>query len=219
LVLAWTLLFAPLLFTDCRRDRYKGSLDVLWGFQMFLTNSMISLENTKKTRCSWIGGCLTAFRCHLSSFLDTLHGDPTERSGRGPVSATKITAGFSHGQRRAGCGRGRRPRLRSLDRLGVLWPRRFWFRRHCGTVAVSAELPVLGAACLRVSLGYVSVLRIPAVADRGQSSEREGGCCWACECGAVRPRCGFSCLPSLLRGRGLAVNCVFLYIFCDHLDR
>lgn len=49
LVLAWTLLFAPLLFTDCRRDRYKGSLDVLWGFQMFLTNSMISLENKKKT--------------------------------------------------------------------------------------------------------------------------------------------------------------------------
>lgn len=47
-VLAWTLLFAPLLFTDCRRGRYKGSLDVLWGFQMFLTNSMISLENKKK---------------------------------------------------------------------------------------------------------------------------------------------------------------------------
>jgi len=42
-VIAWTLLFAPLLFTDYRRDRFKGSLDVLWGFQMFLTNSMISL--------------------------------------------------------------------------------------------------------------------------------------------------------------------------------
>uniref|UniRef100_A0A804MF24 Uncharacterized protein n=1 Tax=Zea mays TaxID=4577 RepID=A0A804MF24_MAIZE len=41
LVLAWTLLFAPLLFTDCRRDRYKGSLDVLWGFQMFLTNTFL----------------------------------------------------------------------------------------------------------------------------------------------------------------------------------
>jgi hypothetical protein len=40
-VIAWTLLFAPLLFTDSRRDRFKGSLDLLWGFQMFLTNSMI----------------------------------------------------------------------------------------------------------------------------------------------------------------------------------
>lgn len=40
-VIAWTLLFAPLLFTDYRSDRFKGSLDVLWGFQMFLTNSMI----------------------------------------------------------------------------------------------------------------------------------------------------------------------------------
>jgi hypothetical protein len=41
-VIAWTLMFAPLLFTDSRRDRYKGSLDVLWSFQMFLTNSMLS---------------------------------------------------------------------------------------------------------------------------------------------------------------------------------
>ena len=41
-VIAWTLMFAPLLFTDSRRDRYKGSLDILWGFQMFLTNSMLS---------------------------------------------------------------------------------------------------------------------------------------------------------------------------------
>lgn len=40
-VIAWTLLFAPLLFTDARRDRYKGSLDVLWGFQMFLTNTFL----------------------------------------------------------------------------------------------------------------------------------------------------------------------------------
>lgn len=34
-------MFAPLLFTDRKRDRYKGSLDVLWGLQMFLTNSML----------------------------------------------------------------------------------------------------------------------------------------------------------------------------------
>lgn len=40
-VIAWTLLFAPLLFTDARRDRYKGSLDVLWGCQMFLTNTFL----------------------------------------------------------------------------------------------------------------------------------------------------------------------------------
>ncbi|KAJ1271363.1 hypothetical protein BS78_06G123300 [Paspalum vaginatum] len=40
-VIAWTLLFAPLLYTDSRRDRYKGSLDVLWGFQMFLTNTFL----------------------------------------------------------------------------------------------------------------------------------------------------------------------------------
>ncbi|KAD3642345.1 hypothetical protein E3N88_31569 [Mikania micrantha] len=38
-VIGWTLMFAPLLFTDRNRDRYKGSLDVLWGFQMFLTNT------------------------------------------------------------------------------------------------------------------------------------------------------------------------------------
>ncbi|KAK4788757.1 hypothetical protein SAY86_020076 [Trapa natans] len=37
-VIGWTFMFAPLLFTDCRRNRYKGSLDVLWGLQMFLTN-------------------------------------------------------------------------------------------------------------------------------------------------------------------------------------
>lgn len=40
-VIAWTLLFAPLLFTDRQRDRYRGSLDVLWGFQMFLTNTFL----------------------------------------------------------------------------------------------------------------------------------------------------------------------------------
>ncbi|RWR86858.1 putative transmembrane protein [Cinnamomum micranthum f. kanehirae] len=40
-VIGWTFVFAPLLFTDYRRDRYKGSLDVLWGFQMFLTNAFL----------------------------------------------------------------------------------------------------------------------------------------------------------------------------------
>ncbi|XP_020688082.2 uncharacterized protein LOC110103633, partial [Dendrobium catenatum] len=40
-VIGWTFLFAPLLFTDCRRGRFKGSLDLLWGFQMFLTNTFL----------------------------------------------------------------------------------------------------------------------------------------------------------------------------------
>ncbi|KAI4357841.1 hypothetical protein L6164_001764 [Bauhinia variegata] len=40
-VIGWTLMFAPLLYTDLKRDRYKGSLDVLWGFQMFLTNTFL----------------------------------------------------------------------------------------------------------------------------------------------------------------------------------
>ncbi|KAL8196373.1 hypothetical protein R6Q57_024668 [Mikania cordata] len=40
-VIGWTLMFAPLLFTDRNRDRYKGSLDFLWGFQMFLTNTFL----------------------------------------------------------------------------------------------------------------------------------------------------------------------------------
>lgn len=40
-VIGWTLLYAPLLYTDCQRDRYKGSLDILWGFQMFLTNTFL----------------------------------------------------------------------------------------------------------------------------------------------------------------------------------
>ncbi|BFG17020.1 hypothetical protein CerSpe_032940 [Prunus speciosa] len=40
-VIGWTFMFAPLLFTDRKRDRYKGSLDVFWGFQMFLTNTFL----------------------------------------------------------------------------------------------------------------------------------------------------------------------------------
>ncbi|KAI9169762.1 hypothetical protein LWI28_017307 [Acer negundo] len=40
-VIGWTFMFAPLLFTDRKRDRYKGSLDILWGFQMFLTNTFL----------------------------------------------------------------------------------------------------------------------------------------------------------------------------------
>ncbi|KAG9458267.1 hypothetical protein H6P81_002775 [Aristolochia fimbriata] len=40
-VIGWTFMFAPLLFTDCRKDRYRGSLDILWGLQMFLTNAFL----------------------------------------------------------------------------------------------------------------------------------------------------------------------------------
>ncbi|CAO2161037.1 unnamed protein product, partial [Urochloa humidicola] len=38
---AWT----PLLYTDFRRDKLKGSLDVLWAFQMFLTNIALSAHS------------------------------------------------------------------------------------------------------------------------------------------------------------------------------
>ncbi|KAI5436330.1 hypothetical protein KIW84_022707 [Lathyrus oleraceus] len=40
-VIGWTFMYAPLLFTDQKRNRYKGSLDVLWGLQMFLTNTFL----------------------------------------------------------------------------------------------------------------------------------------------------------------------------------
>ncbi|KAL0793221.1 hypothetical protein Bca101_064598 [Brassica carinata] len=40
-VIAWTLMFAPLLYTDRKRNRYKSSLDVLWGLMMFLTNTFL----------------------------------------------------------------------------------------------------------------------------------------------------------------------------------
>jgi hypothetical protein len=38
-VLGWALLFAPLIFTDRKRNRFPGSLDVFWLLSMFLTNS------------------------------------------------------------------------------------------------------------------------------------------------------------------------------------
>uniref|UniRef100_A0A1J3IIZ2 Uncharacterized protein n=1 Tax=Noccaea caerulescens TaxID=107243 RepID=A0A1J3IIZ2_NOCCA len=40
-VIAWTLMFAPLLYTDRKRDRYRFSLDLLWGLMMFLTNTFL----------------------------------------------------------------------------------------------------------------------------------------------------------------------------------
>ncbi|KAL4184245.1 hypothetical protein AMTRI_Chr10g224600 [Amborella trichopoda] len=40
-VIAWTLMFAPLLFTDRKRGRVKGFLEVLWIIQMFLTNTAL----------------------------------------------------------------------------------------------------------------------------------------------------------------------------------
>ncbi|CAM6095161.1 unnamed protein product [Calypogeia fissa] len=42
LVLGWTLLFAPLLFTDRKRNRFGGSLETLWIIQMFLTNTVLA---------------------------------------------------------------------------------------------------------------------------------------------------------------------------------
>lgn len=40
-VIGWTVMYSPLLFTDRMRDRFKGSLDLLWGFQMFLTSTFL----------------------------------------------------------------------------------------------------------------------------------------------------------------------------------
>ncbi|CAN4075628.1 unnamed protein product [Withania somnifera] len=40
-VIGWTTMFSTLLFSDRKRDRFKGSLDLLWGFQMFLTNTFL----------------------------------------------------------------------------------------------------------------------------------------------------------------------------------
>lgn len=41
LVMAWTVMFAPLLFTDRRRNKNSGSLVILWTIQMFLTNTIL----------------------------------------------------------------------------------------------------------------------------------------------------------------------------------
>ncbi|GER42225.1 outer membrane protein P1 [Striga asiatica] len=68
-VIGWTVMFSPLLYTDKRRDRFKGSLDVLWGFQMFLTNTFLipymalrlnkaDTENTPKST-SQLGSVMT----------------------------------------------------------------------------------------------------------------------------------------------------------------
>ncbi|KAL2641591.1 hypothetical protein R1flu_009178 [Riccia fluitans] len=42
LVIGWTLLFAPLLFTDRKRDGFGGSLEGLWLIQMLLTNTVLA---------------------------------------------------------------------------------------------------------------------------------------------------------------------------------
>eukprot|EP00250_Pteridium_aquilinum_P011063 c19814_g1_i3 orf=387-1013(-) len=41
LVMGWSVMFAPILFTDRRRNRYGGSLVILWGIQMFFTNTVL----------------------------------------------------------------------------------------------------------------------------------------------------------------------------------
>lgn len=57
-------MFAPLLFTDRKRDRYKGSLDILWGLQMFLTNSTFLF----RFLCLSTRSCLI-FRSSCTAFL------------------------------------------------------------------------------------------------------------------------------------------------------
>lgn len=55
-VLGWMLLFAPLIFTDRKRDRFTGSLDVFWIASMLLTSTFlipymgIRLNRSPKTR-------------------------------------------------------------------------------------------------------------------------------------------------------------------------
>ncbi|MCO5562894.1 hypothetical protein L7F22_016530 [Adiantum nelumboides] len=41
LVMGWSIMFAPLLFTDERRKTFSGSLVALWSIQMFLTNTVL----------------------------------------------------------------------------------------------------------------------------------------------------------------------------------
>ncbi|CAH9082021.1 unnamed protein product [Cuscuta epithymum] len=68
-VIGWTFMFAPLLFTDRKSDRYKGSLDVLWGFQMFLTNTFLipymairlnGMDKDVPRKASWLGSTMTS---------------------------------------------------------------------------------------------------------------------------------------------------------------
>ncbi|EPS58117.1 hypothetical protein M569_16698, partial [Genlisea aurea] len=67
LVIGWTFLFAPLLYSDRRRDRYQGSIDVLWCLQMLLTNTFlipymaIRLNDAAKGAppCSKLGSLVT----------------------------------------------------------------------------------------------------------------------------------------------------------------
>ncbi|KAH7276605.1 hypothetical protein KP509_39G014300 [Ceratopteris richardii] len=39
--MGWTIMFAPLLFTDRHKEKFRGSLTALWGIQMFLTNTVL----------------------------------------------------------------------------------------------------------------------------------------------------------------------------------
>ncbi|KAL3702061.1 hypothetical protein R1sor_020083 [Riccia sorocarpa] len=69
-VIGWSLLFAPLLFTDRKRDRFGGSLEGLWVIQMFLTNTVLApymairlnREKANRKKNSWensLSGALT----------------------------------------------------------------------------------------------------------------------------------------------------------------
>lgn len=59
LVMGWTVMFAPLLFTDQKRKHYRGSLVLLWAVQMFLTNTVLipymairlNCERKRQTAC------------------------------------------------------------------------------------------------------------------------------------------------------------------------
>jgi hypothetical protein len=96
-VIAWTLLFAPLLFTDARRDRYKGSLDVLWGCQMFLTNSMIYLDHNVKQQNSllYLTSVFLAHVAFLIPYMAIRLNDPEK--DQPPPKASKLASAMVRG--------------------------------------------------------------------------------------------------------------------------
>uniref|UniRef100_B9HG64 Uncharacterized protein n=1 Tax=Populus trichocarpa TaxID=3694 RepID=B9HG64_POPTR len=44
-----TFMFTPSFFTACKSDKYRWSLDVLQGFQMFLTHNIMLLLSLLST--------------------------------------------------------------------------------------------------------------------------------------------------------------------------
>ncbi|MFS8030439.1 hypothetical protein Hanom_Chr17g01534021 [Helianthus anomalus] len=83
-VLGWTSMVSPLLVTDRNRDNNKGSLDVLRGFQMFLSNSKLPKKHvflyvTKSIfypNNLWAFNSLPEFDMWMNTLKDMLLGKP-----------------------------------------------------------------------------------------------------------------------------------------------